>query len=1013
MTSNSCALLRQSNRLVPGFAILTALVMASGCAVQFNAGDRIDADGDGFFAMADPASYNAGIDINDDAARDAVRQQLLDLQLDCDDGNDDINPRASELCDGLDNDCDGFRDLVERDLDADGFTPCGVDPEGTDLIGADCNDARPPDVVDLTSEESLLAFVAPFQNPARTEYCGFPTPSAEQVPEWTRSGVIDLGAGSIRPTLGIDDDCNGELMVGEVDSDRDGHYRGCEAVILDDPAVTPDLADVLEVDCLDNIENSELIYPTVDASEARCTDFTNSDGLRVDTQCDPELTPNQPNNDNYEDDGINWYADDDNDGDGDPLDIQNVCLGGEADPGRLEESEAAGIADCNDQDVKQNSLDVDLDGVSSCDGDYLNGQSFDDDPTVYPGATEICDRKDNDLDGGTDQEFDVDGDGSFDDSNADCLAEYGLQADCNDNDIALNGNDVDNDGSSTCAGDCDDGNPGISQTDADGDGWFTCPTDIDNDGIIDGVDCDDSDPALNQDNADEFLGSVVDPFSSCDGDCDDNNPDVGPHVANECDGIADTNCDGVFDPLEVDNDLDGSNECDGDCNDADTSLNIADADSDGVTTCDGDCDDSVATVFPGAPALCDGITDNDCNGVADANEADWDNDQYIICPSSGTLPAGILGGDDCDDNDAVLIPVDADGDGVSTCDGDCNGTNGALSPNIDADGDGWSTCPAGSQPADCDDTNAGLNQSDADNDGDSTCSGDCDDADPTLNTNDADGDGVDTCDGDCNDGAGGTSQRPAAGSVAALTETRDGIDNDCDGLADEGLLGGGNIAIVEMMISGSDQVGDSGAEYIEVINTTTTDIDLRGLVVQVVNVVPDPNNAGSTTTDTQTYSLDSDPNGMPITVLASNADLVVLGRSAAIDGANLSTGNPNATYSVAGTAYSWEAPLLSDLGGQITLTHGGQTLDTLTWYASGWDPTCNGGNGGYDLDQDAGSALDRSRWRAGYSMGLSSFVNAATANNSPSSWCEEQVSQGSNLFGTPAASQSTSARNCN
>ncbi len=235
MTSNSRAILRQSNRLVPGFALLTALVMASGCAVQFNAGDRIDADGDGFFAMADPASYNAGIDINDDAARDALRQQLLDLQLDCDDGNDDINPRASELCDGLDNDCDGFRDLVERDLDVDGFTPCGVDPDGTDLIGADCNDARPPEVVDLTSDESILAFVAPFQNPARIEYCGFPTPSLELVPEWTRSGVIDLGGGSIRPTLGIDDDCDGELMVGEVDSDRDGHYRGCEAVILEDP----------------------------------------------------------------------------------------------------------------------------------------------------------------------------------------------------------------------------------------------------------------------------------------------------------------------------------------------------------------------------------------------------------------------------------------------------------------------------------------------------------------------------------------------------------------------------------------------------------------------------------------------------------------------------------------------------------------------------------------------------------------------------------------------------------
>ena len=1016
MTSNFSALLRQSTRLAPGIALLTAAVMATGCGVKFQAGDRIDLDGDGFFAMADPASYNAGLDINDDAARDAVRQQLLDLQLDCDDGNDDINPRASELCDGLDNDCDGFRDLLERDLDADGFTPCGVDPTGTDLIGADCNDARPPETVDLTSEESLLAFVAPFQNPSRAEYCGFPTPTLEQVPEWTRFGVIEIGGVSVRPSLGIDDDCDGELMSGEVDTDRDGHYRGCEAVLMDDPGTAPDLEDVLEVDCLDNVENSELIYPTVPASEARCTDFTNSDGLRVDTQCDPELTPNQPNNDDYEDDGIDWYADDDGDGDGDPNDKQNVCLGGQAEPGRIEASAAAGVADCNDQDVKLNSLDEDGDGFSSCDGDYRNGQSFDTNlpgnSQIYPGAPELCDGADNDLNGQVDDGFDGDGDGSFADtalSGTQCADYYGDAIDCNDADIGLNGNDVDNDGSSTCAGDCDDGNPGISQTDADGDGWFTCPTDFDNDGIIDGVDCDDSDPTLNQTNADQFdgTGAVVDPFSSCDGDCDDNNPNVGPHVAAECDGIDDTNCDGVFDPLEVDNDGDGSTECAGDCDDANASLNLADADGDNVTTCAGDCDDAAVTVFPGAPALCDGITDNDCNGAEDANEADWDNDLYITCPGTGTLPTGIAGGGDCDDTDAELVPVDQDGDGVSTCDGDCDGTNGALSPNIDADGDGWSTCPAGLQPADCDDTNPGLNQSDSDNDADSTCSGDCDDTDPTLNTNDADGDGVDTCDGDCNDGVGGTSQRPAAGTVAALAETRDGIDNDCDGTADEGLLSAGNIAIVEMMISGSDQVGDSAAEYIEVINTTGVDIDLRGLVVSVVNVVPDPNNLGSTTTNTQSYSLGSDPDGMPLTVVSGTADLVALGRSAAIDGANLVTTNPNATYSFAGTGYSWEAPLLSDLGGTITLSHGGQTLDIVTWFASGWDPTCNGGNGCYNLNQDAGAALDRSRWRPGRSMGLASFVNAAVANNTASSWCEEQTVQGSNLFGTPAAPQGT------
>ena len=160
-------------------------------------------------------------------------------------------------------------------------------------------------------------------------------------------------------------------------------------------------------------------------------------------------------------------------------------------------------------------------------------------------------------------------------------------------------------------------------------------------------------------------------------------------------------------------------------------------------------------------------------------------------------------------------------------------------------------------------------------------------------------------------------------------------------------------------------------------------------------------------------SLPSASDGAELVVLANLADLVALGRSAAIDGANLVSSNPNATYSFPGTGYSWEAPLLSDLGGQITLQHGTTTLDVVVWFQSGWDQTCNGGTGCYDLTQGSGSTPNRSRWRAGYSMGLSSFANAATANGNQNNWCEEQVPQGSNLFGTPAAAQSTSLRLCN
>ena len=70
-----------------------------------------------------------------------------------------------------------------------------------------------------------------------------------------------------------------------------------------------------------------------------------------------------------------------------------------------------------------------------------------------------------------------------------------------------------------------------------------------------------------------------------------------------------------------------------------------DGDGDGFSECI-DCDDALATVFPGAPQICDG-RNNDCDH-----------------PSWPMLP---------DTNEA-----DADGDGFSECDGDCNPFDGGL-----------------------------------------------------------------------------------------------------------------------------------------------------------------------------------------------------------------------------------------------------------------------------------------------------------------------------------------------
>jgi sulfatase modifying factor 1 len=90
--------------------------------------------------------------------------------------------------------------------------------------------------------------------------------------------------------------------------------------------------------------------------------------------------------------------------------------------------------------------------------------------------------------------------------------------------------------------------------------------------------------------------------------------------------------------------------------------------------------------------------------------------------------------------------LDLDGDGYSTCDGDCDDADATLELD-DVDGDGYSTCDG-----DCNDSNINMEPSDMDGDGYSTCDGDCDDNDASVESLDRDGDGYSTCDGDCVDG---------------------------------------------------------------------------------------------------------------------------------------------------------------------------------------------------------------------------------------------------------------------
>ncbi len=736
----------------------------------------LDNDGDGFSGTGDCTA---------------------EAMIDCNDREPSAFPGALELCNGIDDSCNGQIDeglpvvAYYRDEDSDGVGAvktgegCKSPPAGSVTQSGDCND-----------QDATI-------RPGQAETCN-----------------------------GIDDDCDGSRDNGlpfqdfYLDADGDGFGASTSAPV--NSCQTAVMGRVSNPgDCND-------ANPTIKPGAVELCN-------RTDDNCDGQM-----------DNGIafvSYYPDIDGDGFGDAsAQSESSCA---PMPGKVDNS-----SDCNDAiaTVKPgapetcNGADDDCDtqtdegltfvlyypdgdgdgfgaagsmAQSSCvavPGKVLNANDCNDAlATVKPGATEVCNGVDDNCAGGVDNGLtflnyftDMDGDG------------FGAQGSTAQSACAPVTGKVTN------SQDCNDASPAVKPTAPE-----TCNGIDDNcSGAPDeGLTFVDYYP---DGDGDTFGSSTAAAQSSCTPiggrvtnrtDCNDANAAINPSRTEVCNTF-DDNCAGGVDeglPTQnyyVDGDMDGRGRLNS------TAVSSCGPVAGRVTSSD-DCNDSNAAVLPGAAELCNGVDDN-CdslvdNGVATQNYyVDSDSDGFgatgsVPQSSCSVISGRVTNSADCNDMNSAVKPTATEI--CNLIDDDCdmlvNEGLAVLSYYPDVDGDGYGATGASAQTScaavsgkvtnntDCNDSNLNIHPGVAEicNGINDNCVNGIDEGLPTQNyylDGDTDGFGATTsaaiasCSAlsgrvtnntDCNDGS--SAIKPTAAELC------NGVDDNCSAGIDEGNPGGG------------------------------------------------------------------------------------------------------------------------------------------------------------------------------------------------------------------------------